>query len=48
MKSLLNIVPLTNRETEVLQFMKQGWLSKEIADTLNVSINTINTHRPIY
>lgn len=25
--------------------MKQGLLSKEIANSLNVSINTINTHR---
>ena len=38
-------VPLTNRELSVLQLMKQGLLSKEIANSLNVSINTINTHR---
>ena len=37
--------PLTNRELCVLQLMKQGLLSKEIANSLNVSINTINTHR---
>jgi len=37
--------PLTNRELNVLQLMKQGLLSKEIANSLNVSINTINTHR---
>lgn len=37
--------PLTIRELEVLQMMKQGLLSKEIADTLKVSINTINSHR---
>lgn len=37
--------PLTNRELSVLQLMKQGLLSKEIANYLNVSINTINTHR---
>ena len=37
--------PLTNRELNVLQLMKQGLLSKEIANFLNVSINTINTHR---
>ena len=36
---------LTNRELSVLQLMKQGLLSKEIAHSLNVSINTINTHR---
>ena len=37
--------PLTNRELSVLQLMKQGLLSKEIANSLNVSINTITTHR---
>ncbi len=37
--------PLTARESEVLNFMKQGLLSKEIADTLGISINTINSHR---
>lgn len=37
--------PLTIRELEVLQMMKQGLLSKEIADTLKISINTINSHR---
>lgn len=37
--------PLTNRELEVLRLMKQGSLSKEIANTLKVSINTVNTHR---
>lgn len=38
-------IPLTVRELEVLQMMKQGLLSKEIADRLKVSINTINSHR---
>jgi DNA-binding NarL/FixJ family response regulator len=37
--------PLTNRELEVLRLMKQGLLSKEIADTLQISINTVNSHR---
>ena len=37
--------PLTVRELEVLQMMKQGLLSKKIADRLKVSINTINSHR---
>ena len=37
--------PLTNRELNVLQLMKQGLLSKEITNSLNISINTINTHR---
>ena len=37
--------PLTSREINVLKLMKQGLLSKEIAFTLHVSINTVNTHR---
>lgn len=37
--------PLTNREIEVMQMMKQGLLSKEIANSLKISINTINCHR---
>lgn len=37
--------PLTAKELEVLKFMKQGLLSKEIAHLLKISINTINTHR---
>lgn len=37
--------PLTVRELEVLQMMKHGLLSKEIANMLKVSINTINSHR---
>lgn len=45
-----NIIPdlnhnLTNRETEVLQLIKKGLLSKEIADQLCISIHTVNIHR---
>lgn len=36
---------LTNRETEVLQLIKQGFLSKEIASHLGISIHTANIHR---
>lgn len=36
---------LTNRELEVLRLMKQGLLSKEIAKSLKVSINMVNSHR---
>jgi len=36
---------LTSREKEVLKLIRQGLLSKEIADQLNVSIHTINNHR---
>ena len=37
--------PLTNRELSVLQLMKQGLLSKEIANKLCISIHTVNIHR---
>lgn len=36
---------LSNREQEVLQLVLQGKTSKEIADELFISINTVNTHR---
>jgi DNA-binding CsgD family transcriptional regulator len=37
--------PLTKRETEILQLMKEGLLSKEISDNLSLSVHTVNTHR---
>ncbi len=36
---------LTNRETEVLRLIASGCINKEIADELNISINTVLTHR---
>lgn len=36
---------LTPREKEVLKLIKSGKLSKEIADELGISINTVNRHR---
>ena len=36
---------LTNRETEILKLIVQGLLNKEIADKLNISLNTVLTHR---
>ena len=36
---------LSDRETEVLLFVAQGYSSKEIADRLHISIHTVNTHR---
>jgi len=38
-------VLLSPREKDVLQLIKYGNRSKEIADKLNLSINTINRHR---
>ncbi|WP_311064645.1 response regulator transcription factor [Halomonas sp. DWK9] len=37
--------PLTSRQSEVLQLVAKGYRSKAIADQLNVSIKTIETHR---
>jgi len=36
---------LTNREKEILLLIRQGFLSKEIAYKLNLSIYTVNNHR---
>lgn len=36
---------LTQREKEILYLINQGFLSKEIAEKLNLSIHTINNHR---
>lgn len=37
--------PLTQREREIVQLVAEGWLNKQIAFTLNVSIKTVETHR---
>ncbi|MBT2786377.1 MULTISPECIES: response regulator transcription factor [unclassified Halomonas] len=37
--------PLTTRQSEVLKLVANGFRSKAIADQLNVSIKTIETHR---
>ena len=36
---------LSARETEILKLVAQGKLSKEIADILQISVATVNTHR---
>jgi DNA-binding CsgD family transcriptional regulator len=36
---------LTNREMEILKLIANGLISKEIADKLFISVNTVNTHR---
>jgi len=42
-------VDLTPREREVLELLARGYLYKEIADALQISIPTVNTHiRRIY
>ncbi len=36
---------LSHRELEVLQYVGEGFTSKEIADFLSISINTVSRHR---
>lgn len=36
---------LSNREIEVLKLIAQGFINKEIADKLNISLNTVLSHR---
>jgi len=36
---------LSKREKEILNFVKEGLLSKEISNNLSISIHTVNTHR---
>ena len=36
---------LSSRETEVLRLIASGAINKEIAQSLNISINTVLTHR---
>jgi DNA-binding CsgD family transcriptional regulator len=36
---------LSTREKEVLQLIKKGFRSKEIADKMELSVNTVNRHR---
>lgn len=42
---LLPEIQLTNREKEILKLIRQGFLSKEIAHKLEISIYTVNNHR---
>ncbi|MBI4686317.1 MAG: response regulator transcription factor [Nitrospirae bacterium] len=37
--------PLTDRERQILQLIAEGNTSREIADVLNISASTIDTHR---
>lgn len=36
--------PLTRREEEILELLSQGMLSKEIAQQLSISVETVNSH----
>jgi DNA-binding NarL/FixJ family response regulator len=48
-KPASDLEKLTPREQEVLTLLAKGYLQKEIADNLGISINTLRNHlRPIY
>jgi len=36
---------LTNREIQVLRYLSQGHTNREIAETYNISVKTVDTHR---
>ena len=36
---------LSDRELQVLRLIEKGLMSKQIAETLSISINTVNRHR---
>jgi DNA-binding CsgD family transcriptional regulator len=38
-------IKLSSREKEILSLIKEGYLSKEIAEKLFLSVHTVNTHR---
>ena len=39
-----SIEPLTEREKDVLRCIAQGLRSRDVADQLGVSLNTVSTH----
>ncbi len=44
-KTAISEVELTSREKEILRLVAEGLISKQIADLLYISVNTVNTHR---
>ena len=40
-----NTYELSKREKQILSFVKEGLLSKEISNNLSISVHTVNTHR---
>ena len=40
-----NLPRLSSREKEILSLISKGLISKQIADQLFISVNTVNTHR---
>lgn len=44
-ESMATLLPLTERELEILKLITQEYSSKEICEELFISINTVETHR---
>ena len=44
-KQLAGVNSLSNREIEIISFLKKGLSSKEIADDLSISVKTVEVHR---
>lgn len=44
-EELSNSANLSKREIEILKLISKGLISKQIADMLYISVNTVNTHR---
>ncbi|MBQ6378178.1 MAG: response regulator transcription factor [Prevotella sp.] len=45
MPAILKQKILTDREIEVMSLIVQGYINKEVADKLNISLSTVITHR---
>jgi DNA-binding CsgD family transcriptional regulator len=43
--SIQNMVKITEREREIIHLLSEGLASKQIADKLNLSKHTVDTHR---
>jgi DNA-binding NarL/FixJ family response regulator len=44
-KDMPNVNALTEREIQIINLIKEGQSSKEIASTLNISLKTVEVHR---
>ena len=44
-KDMPNVNSLTEREIQIINFIKEGLSSKEIAEQLNISLKTVEVHR---
>ena len=44
-KKPTDTIELSKREKQILSFVKEGLLSKEISNNLSISVHTVNTHR---